>query len=327
MIHWLFELTRACNRTCAYCYNADRRPPAAEHLESPHLESLLDRLFAWREPERVTVIGGEPLMVDHLEDVVSHFCRRGVAVAVSTNGLLLSEARLDSLLDAGVGGFEVSLDSLDPAVHRALTGAGGVERVREVVARLVRSGVPVTVGSMLTRANAGSVGELLDFCFALSVRRVVLAQLAPVGFGRDRVDLALSTPELEEVLSCADERSARFGLHVGIGLPVEPCRIDLGRFPNLWFEACRCGRDKWLLEPSGDVRVCELSAECAGNLMEVPMSEIESSVSVRRFRTAVREPACAGCADWEVCGGGCRFLEPVQDHDQSSVRDTATGTR
>lgn len=310
MSHWLFEVTRACNRACGYCYNPDRASPRPEHLGPRHLASLLDLVYAWEEPSGVTLIGGEPLIVDRLEDIVRLFSCRGTPVALSTNGLLLDAERIESLLAAGVRGFEVSLDSIHPQAHRLMTGAGGIERVREAVARLVLAGVPVTVGCVITRSNESTVEDLLDFCYALSVRRVVLAQFVPSGVGRVSNGMALTDTELECVLARIERRVCTLELDVGIGVPVEPCRIDRKQFPHLRFESCRCGVDKWVLEPSGDVRVCELSAECVGNLFDTSMRQIVASEPVERFRAACRGPACVGCPDWAACRGGCRFLHP-----------------
>jgi len=308
MSHWLFEITRACNRSCAYCYNFDRRAPDPAHLAPDHVSRLVDRLFSECEPEGITIIGGEPLLVGALESVVGQFARCGVPVTVSTHGLLLSRGRIASLIDAGVTGFEVSLDSVDGPTHEALTGGPGLDHVRRAVAEIVRGGARVMLGCMLTRPTAAGVGDVIDLGFALSAGRVVLTQMAPVGFARGRPDLALTRSGLRAVLAVADDRAAVLDLDVAIGLPVEPCRIDRGEYPNLRFEACRGGEDKWLIEPSGAVRVCELSPVAVGNLLESPMEALERSERVQRFRGEDLHEECAACKDWDVCRGGCRFL-------------------
>lgn len=305
----LFEITRGCNRSCAYCYNPDRQGPRAHDLSTPRFESLLDRLFDGGSPGGVTIIGGEPLLVPQLDDVIRGFARRGLRVGLSTNGLLLNRDRIASLLKAGVGGFEISLDSSDPATHGALTGAGGIESVREALAELALTGVPVSVGAVLTRPALAALDDLLRLCFALSVKRIVLAQLAPVGQAIHRAaELAPSHQELESAFELANQRSADLGMQVCIGLPVEPCRIDRDRYPNLVFEACRCGVDKWVLEPNGNVRTCELAESSVGNLFDARWSDLVRSEAVESFRSNHRAE-CATCPDWDVCGGGCRFID------------------
>jgi len=302
----LFEITRGCNRSCVYCYNPDRQGPRAPDLSASRFESLLDRLFDNGPPRGVTIIGGEPLLVPQLDDVIRGFARRGLKVGLSTNGLLLDRARIEALLKAGVGGFEVSLDSSNPATHGVLTGAGGIEQVREALAALALAEVPVSVGAVLTRPALAGLDDLLRLCFALSVGRIVLAQFAPVGQAR-AAELCPSPKELATALELANQRSADLGMQVCIGLPVEPCRLDRDRFAHLVFEACRCGIDKWVLEPNGNVRTCELAETSVGNLFETPFGELVSSETVEQFRRNHRTE-CTTCPDWDVCGGGCRFL-------------------
>jgi radical SAM protein with 4Fe4S-binding SPASM domain len=156
--------------------------------------------------------------------------------------------------------------------------------------------------------SVGEIDSLLTFCFAVGVDRLVLAQLAPVGQARGHVaDLALSDDELAEALAAANARSAELGITVGIGLPVEPCRIDRDRYPHLQFEACRCGQDKWVLEPSGAVRTCELADAVVGNLLDRSLVEISRSAAVAMFRRTPPKPECHDCNQWRVCQGGCRF--------------------
>lgn len=305
----LYEITRQCNRACSYCYNHDRVAPAPQDLAPATVESLLDRLFADGPLAGVTIIGGEPLTVAMLEDVVRRFVRRGARVVVSTNGLLLTGARLAALLDAGVSGFEVSLDSADPTIHARLTGAPGLELVHSGLAELAAAAVPVTVGAMLTAHNHQALDDLLTLCFALSVGRVVLNQLAPVGGARAQArELQLTDSQLTAVLDWANRRAAELDLTIGIGLPVEPCRIDRRAFPNLQFEACRCGLDKWVVEPGGEVRTCELAAAAVGNLHSDSLVSLAATDGVARFRED--HPAeCSACPDWDECRGGCRFLQ------------------
>ncbi|MBW2458380.1 MAG: radical SAM protein [Deltaproteobacteria bacterium] len=306
----LYEITRECNRACVYCYNRDRAAPRVGDLAPRKLEPLLDRLFAAGPLAGVTIIGGEPLTEDALEDVVRRFVRRGARVVVSTNALLLDRARLDALLDAGVSGFEVSLDSADRSTHAKLTGGPGVEQVGAALAELAAAAVPVTVGAMLTAHNHEDLDDLLKLCFALSVERVMLNQLAPVGGARARAaELTLSDGQLRRVLGWANQRAAELDLTIGIGLPVEPCRIDRGAFPNLQFEACRCGADKWVVEPGGEVRVCELHEAPVGNLHSDSLVSLAAGDAVGRFRKDHRAE-CTTCPDWTECRGGCRFLRP-----------------
>ncbi|MBW2527791.1 MAG: radical SAM protein [Deltaproteobacteria bacterium] len=308
----LFEITRQCDRSCPYCYNPDRQAPRAEDLASPRLDRLLDRLGACGV-EEITLIGGEPLTVPQLSTVVSQMARRGLRVGLSTNGLALDGDRIEELVSAGVQAFEVSLDSPDARVHGLTTGAPGVDRVRRALLELVQLPVLVTVGAMLTRHTVDQVDELLSFCFAIGVDRLVLTQLAAVGQARDRwAELSVSDEELAAVCALADARAAELDFAVAIGLPVEPCRLDRAPYPNLQFEACRCGDAKWVVEPNGDVRTCELAEAVVGNLLERSFDHLRRSEPVAGLARETFSDDCDRCEHWPICRGGCRFRRALR---------------
>ena len=64
-----------------------------------------------------------------------------VEVAMTTNGLLLAD-RAEELARAGLRTVNVSLDSLDPARFRELTGAGSVDAVMDGLRAAKRAGIP-----------------------------------------------------------------------------------------------------------------------------------------------------------------------------------------
>lgn len=300
----LFEVTRRCNFTCLYCYASQRI--YNEDLSLAALEQILDRLTTQVIPQGITLIGGEPLLVTGIEDLIRCIHERGITTALSTKASLLDTAAIARLKRAGLHSVEVSLDSLEPLVYQRLTGVA-MPRVQSTVAALVASGMTVTVGTMLTRLNLERLEELLELCFALGVTRVSLNQMAKVGSGLRYGPIGLSDDELALALECANASATRLGLRVGVGLPVEPCRISHERFPSLDFEACHCGEHKWLVEPSGNVRTCELAPAPIGNLLRSSWRELWESETATQFRQHKHEGRCAGCKYWSKCRGGCCF--------------------
>jgi MoaA/NifB/PqqE/SkfB family radical SAM enzyme len=78
-------------------------------------------------PATILVLtGGEPLLRKDLPDIARYASGKGMMVVVGTNGTLLNDARIAELKKAGVMGFSISVDSLDPKHHdsfRCLPGA------------------------------------------------------------------------------------------------------------------------------------------------------------------------------------------------------------
>ncbi len=300
----LLEVTRRCNFQCLYCYAT--QGGYDEELSVGQLERILERVTADVIPRGITLIGGEPLLVEWLGELIRCIHERGIVTSLSTKGASLDEAAIVRLTRAGLNSVELSLDALDPAIYAQLTGSA-MPRVQEVITTLVRRGVFVTVGTMLTRPSLPRLEVLLELCFALGVRRVSLNQMAQVGSGLVHCDLGLCTDELVTALERANACATALGLSVAVGLPVEPCRISHERYPSLLFEACGCGDRKWLIEPSGSVRTCELAPSPIGNVLQSPWRDIVASEASERFRTQKRNGHCGECEHWLACRGGCRY--------------------
>ena len=124
------SVIEACNFRCGYCMPADRVPDdhgmdAASRMSFDEIETLV-RGFARIGMHKLRITGGEPLLRRHLPDLVA----RLVAVpgiddlALTTNGSLLArQAR--ALREAGLQRITISLDALDPARFRELSGGRG----------------------------------------------------------------------------------------------------------------------------------------------------------------------------------------------------------
>ncbi|WP_407354467.1 GTP 3',8-cyclase MoaA [Luteimonas sp. R10] len=124
------SVIEACNFRCGYCMPADRVPEdygldAATRLSFDEIETLV-RGFARVGVRKLRITGGEPLLRKSLPDLVARLATvPGIDdLALTTNGSLLArQAR--ALRRAGLRRLTVSLDALDPALFRQLSGDRG----------------------------------------------------------------------------------------------------------------------------------------------------------------------------------------------------------
>jgi MoaA/NifB/PqqE/SkfB family radical SAM enzyme len=116
-----FEVTLRCNAGCGFCDYWKTEPSA----RASELKSYADaaRFF---NPMLVTFTGGEPTLRRDLEDLVAGVDRaiRLKYITLITHGAMLTPERAQSLWDAGVNQFNISLDYLDERhdVARGLPG-------------------------------------------------------------------------------------------------------------------------------------------------------------------------------------------------------------
>ena len=165
------SVTDRCNFRCPYCmprelFGADHAfLPRAELLTFEEIERLVG-VFARLGVTKVRLTGGEPLLRRDLPDLVRRVAGvDGVAdVAMTTNGSLLAPVAAE-LRDAGLDRVTVSLDSLDPAVFRALADTNvPLEQVLAGIDAAADAGLPVKLNAVLRRGvNDEGVLDLVEY--------------------------------------------------------------------------------------------------------------------------------------------------------------------
>jgi cyclic pyranopterin phosphate synthase len=124
------SLVDACNFRCPYCMPAERVADdhgmeSAARMSFDEIESLV-RGFARLGVRKLRLTGGEPLLRKRLPQLVARLAAiPGIEdLALTTNGSLLA-MQAPALRAAGLGRLTVSLDALEPALFRTLSGGRG----------------------------------------------------------------------------------------------------------------------------------------------------------------------------------------------------------
>jgi len=148
-----------CNLRCTYCMPADSLNgqgvflPAGKLLTDEELERLV-RAFAALGVHKLRLTGGEPLLRPNMVSLVRRLAGiEGIEdLALTTNALLLPRMA-DDLRAAGLGRITVSLDSLDEAVFRQMSGGrGSVGEVLEGIAAAERAGFgPLKINAVVQK--------------------------------------------------------------------------------------------------------------------------------------------------------------------------------
>ena len=154
------SLTQRCNLNCAYC-GAGR--PDLRELRADEIVRIT-AVCAALGVSKVRLTGGEPLLRDDVAEIAAGI--RGVPgirkLAVTTNGVCLAQ-KAAALREAGVDAVNISLDTLDAARYKKLTGKAALPRVLEGVDAALAAGFRhVRINSVLIRGeNDGEAEKLI----------------------------------------------------------------------------------------------------------------------------------------------------------------------
>lgn len=119
---FIWDLTYACPLRCLHCYSESGRR-AASMLSREDANRVVDVILS-AQPERISISGGEPLLVPWWDEVAERLHDRGVAVTLFTSGWVMDE-RIASRLADVVTDVAVSIDGRDPSVNDVVRGRRG----------------------------------------------------------------------------------------------------------------------------------------------------------------------------------------------------------
>ena len=121
------NLTKRCNLKCDHCY-LDATTKAAggdDELSTEECFRLIDQIAEVNKGCLLVITGGEPLVRPDILDIARHAVKLGFMVVFGTNGMLINDQMAKTLVEIGVMGVGISIDSLDAARHNQFRGVPG----------------------------------------------------------------------------------------------------------------------------------------------------------------------------------------------------------
>ena len=185
-IHYLrVSVTDRCDFRCSYCLPRSHRDFAAppDWLDVDEVGRLVG-LFGALGVSHVRLTGGEPLVRRELPLIVRRIAALpGIAdLSLSTNASRLA-GKARELRAAGVSRLNISLDSLDPARFRRITGGNLAAVIDGIDAARAAGFAPIKINMVAMRGvNDDEFDAMVAFCIArdLTLRFI---ETMPIGAG------------------------------------------------------------------------------------------------------------------------------------------------
>ncbi|UNI14430.1 hypothetical protein JDV02_001059 [Purpureocillium takamizusanense] len=135
------SVTERCNLRCVYCMPEEGVPlsPNRELLTTPEI-AMLASLFVGQGVSKIRLTGGEPTVrrdILPLMHQIGALRPQGLReLCITTNGISLHR-KLDSMVEAGLTGVNLSLDTLDPWQFQIMTRRKGFDAVQKSIERIL----------------------------------------------------------------------------------------------------------------------------------------------------------------------------------------------
>lgn len=294
-----WEITKACNLRCQHCYTSagKKEPEELGTEEVLHIIDHLDRVGI----SDITISGGEPLLRNDLEIILADLTRREIPFSLYTNGILLSRKRQQSLKEAGVKIFSLSLNGTRRETHNFVQGADTYDTVIKRITQLKDADFHVQALYTLMKVNLKEALELPSLMDDIRLDSLCLYPFYPTGRGsQHRFDLEVGGKELYQTIKelLKDER-----IYLG------GCLRDVLE-PSL-VKGSPCGRLMCLITSEGKLRPCNfLPFSTKENLLQKDVYALWKSPVFEKIRTwqSTIEKDCHTCEYVKTCRGNCLAL-------------------
>jgi mycofactocin biosynthetic radical S-adenosylmethionine protein MftC len=298
-----WELTYACNLSCAHCLSSSGRRDPYE-LTTAQCEAVIDELQAM-QVFYVNIGGGEPTIRPDFWHLLDYAVEHNVGVKFSTNGSRITPERARRMAATDYVDVQVSLDGATAEVNDPLRGVGSYDTAIRALDNLAEAGfADAKISVVVTREN---VHQLDDFKRIADEHGATLrlTRLRPSGRGADVWDDLHPTAEqqrdLYRWLQRAGERVLTGDSFFHLAALGDP-------LPGL--NLCGAGRVVCLIDPVGDVYACPFAIHDrfkAGNILAdggfaTVWRESELFADLRGPQSG---GACSSCSAFDACRGGC----------------------
>jgi len=301
------ELTHRCPLHCVYCSNPLELTARANELST----EVWSRVF--REAANAGILqadftGGEPLARPDLAELIRTARAAGLYVSLITSGLPLDEARLETLIQAGLDHVQLSFQGASEGPANEIAGTQAHAHKLRVLGWVRRHRVAVTLNFVIHRRNIDQLEEMLALAESSGAGRIEFANVQYYGWAfENRARLLPTREQLNRSLELIKGAQDRLRGKIQIEYVVPDY---YARYPK----ACMggWGRKLILIAPNGDVLPCHAARiirDCHfENVKDRPLLEIwEQSAAFQKFRGEAWMPEpCKSCDRREQDFGGCR---------------------
>jgi len=161
--------TMRCPLNCKHCSGRIKEFTNPEQLTIKDYETLMQDL-KYLGTQGICISGGEPLLYPELRRLINIAFKRGFAVTLNTNGLLLTQDKISDLVNAGVVGINISIDSPRQEVHDKLRNKNGLlKHIIEVLSGKESYSRPyiLNIRMILSKYNYKDLGKMIQLAHEL----------------------------------------------------------------------------------------------------------------------------------------------------------------
>ena len=280
---------------------------AERELSTEECLNLIDEFHALGT-EMLILTGGEPLLRRDIYDIALKASGLGIWVVMGTNGVLITPLVAQKMVECGVKGVGISIDSIDPDRHNAFRGSPKAWQHSVRALDICKAeGLEVLVQTTVMEENYDEIPALLDFARDRGAWAFNLYFLVQTGRGKTMTELTPTATEsmLTELVDL--QTSYRPMLVRSKCAPqFKQIAYSLGR-GGMESGGCMAATEYCRITPDGNVTPCPYMDEVAGSVLDDSFTSIwRDSTLFEALRDPDRLSGRCGICEFKALCGGCR---------------------
>ena len=294
----IFELTPLCNFDCKMCYVhlTPEQMRGRAVLRAKEWISLMDQAIDMGMIS-AQLTGGEAMMHPDFDEIYLYLRKRGIRVALLTNGLLLTEERITFLKENPPASLQMTVYGGDEDGYERLTGCRVYHQVLEHIVAAKEIDTRIVISTTPSRYfGIKELEAVKSFCQENGLKMKVNKELnAPrEETGRSISDFALTDEEIFELQVYSAGKDIHHLEKVVENLPA----VGSSQEPAYGLH-CGAGRSLFCINWQGQMKAC-LDLEEYEEPMKLGMQEAWRRI--HEYATHYKVPReCIGCLYVTVC--------------------------
>lgn len=291
------EITSKCNERCIHCYI-----PHDYKVSQIEPELFYDVLKQSNKMRilHLTLSGGEPMLHRYFCDFLRKCKEYDFSVNVLSNLTLLNDAIIKEMRGNPLLGVQVSLYSMEPNIHDAITQIkGSFEKTKNSILKLIDNDIPLQISCPILKQNKDCYEDVIKW--AQKLRLHVgddYGIIAKYNHTTQNLSCRLSINEIKEVISRKIANNPNF---------LEQMGIEIEKNKNTISDdfVCSVCHSSICISDNGNVYPCAGWQDyVVGNLKVTSLKEIwENSEKIQYLRGLQKKDfiKCIQCQDKEFC--------------------------
>ncbi|MEZ5290872.1 MAG: radical SAM protein [Vicinamibacterales bacterium] len=304
------EITYVCNLACPTCFRWTAKPDEHELTAQEWIDAM-GKLKRWLGAFNLTFTGGEPFLRPDVLDVIRYASANGIMTTIVSNGSLIDKALARRIVESGLDGLTISLNSLTPEVHNKTRGTNAAfDEVMTALANMreVSTGMRLTLSCTILKETIAGLPDVVAYAkanglYGVNFQPIMPATTLPIFDNSGKAaKVSVGSPYRNLLKDDGNERRqidevfARLLAMKEDGYPILNTASHLREIakylkeptsPELLEKTCKVGIRNLNVDPFGNVRLCSIF-NVIGNIKDDSPDALWSSSNASTQRDEIR---------------------------------------